>query len=289
MVARDSGWFTELDERGGTGFSLRLGSGGHVHSEQTPFQRIDIYDTDSFGKLMVIDGCTMVSTRDNFLYHEMMSHPVLAHHPEPKTVVVIGGGDCGTLREVLRHPTVERAVQVEIDQRVTRLAEEHFPELCEANNDPRAELLFDDGIAWMANAPAGSVDVIIVDSTDPVGPAEGLFNKSFYQSCLRALGGDGLLIQQSESPLTHVQLMADMHIAMRGAGFATVTPILFPQPIYPSGWWSGSIASKAALSGFRNDATNSFADALQYYTPDMHRGALVLPPYLRRQLGQAGA
>ena len=287
MVARDDGWFTELDERGGSGFALRLGSGGHLHGEQTPFQRIDIYDTDSFGKLMVIDGCTMVSTRDNFLYHEMMSHPVLAHHPNPQTVVVIGGGDCGTLREVLRHPTVTRAVQVEIDERVTRLAEQYFPELCESNSDPRAELLFDDGIAWMQNAEAGSVDVIIVDSTDPVGPAEGLFNRAFYETCLRALGNDGLLIQQSESPLTHTSLMADMHRAMQAAGFAAVTPILFPQPIYPSGWWSGSIGSKTDLGAFRQDATKSFADVLQYYTPDMHRGAMVLPPFLRAALAPA--
>ena len=285
MVARDSDWFTEFDERGGTGFALRLGAGRHLHGDRSDFQTIDIYDTDAFGRLMVIDGCTMVSTRDNFLYHEMMSHPVLAHHPDPQTVVVIGGGDCGTLREVLRHDTVQRAVQVEIDERVTRLAEEHFPELCAANDDPRAELLFDDGVAWMRNAPAGSLDVIIVDSTDPIGPAEGLFNQAFYASCLRALGEDGLLIQQSESPLTHTELMRDMHSAMRAAGFASVHPVLFPQPIYPSGWWSGSIASQqAALPALRPDATKGFAEALRYYTPAMHEAAMTLPPFLSRAL-----
>lgn len=286
MVARDSDWFTELDERGGTGFGLRLGPGRQLHSERTAFQTIDIYDTDSFGRLMVIDGCTMVSTRDNFLYHEMMSHPVLAHHPDPQTVVVIGGGDCGTLREVLRHDSVQRAVQVEIDERVTRLAEQYFPELCEANDDPRAELLFDDGVAWMAAAAPGSVDVIIVDSTDPVGPAEGLFNRAFYASCHRALGPDGLLIQQSESPLTHTGLMRDMHDAMRAAGFAGVHPVLFPQPIYPSGWWSGSIAGKAQrLPPARAEATSAFAAALRYYTPAMHTAAMTLPPFLQRALG----
>ncbi len=151
------------------------------------FQTIEIYDSTDWGKLMVIDGCTMVTTRDNFLYHEMMSHPALFTHPRAKRVVIIGGGDCGTLREVLKHDEVESAVQVEIDERVTRLAEQYFPELCESNKlDPRAQLLFIDGIQWMADCEGRiALDVIIVDSTDPIGPAEGLFNEAFYQSCLK--------------------------------------------------------------------------------------------------------
>src|SRR5690606_27420445 len=144
----------------------------------------------------VIDGCVMLTSRDNFLYHEMMSHPALFTHSNPRRVVVIGGGDCGTLREVLRHKEVEQAVQVEIDERVTRLAEQYFPELCESNHDPRAQLVFGDGIQYMKDCAPDSVDVVIVDSTDPVGPAEGLFNEAFYASCLRALRQGGLLVQQ---------------------------------------------------------------------------------------------
>ncbi len=126
----------------------------------------------------------MLTARDNFIYHEMLSHPALFSHPSPEHVVIIGGGDCGTLREVLKHDGVTRALQVEIDERVTRLAEEFFPELCASNSDPRAEFLFDDGIQWMKDADPGSVDVIIVDSTDPIGPAEGLFTEAFYRDCL---------------------------------------------------------------------------------------------------------
>ena len=173
----DSNWFSEFYEPGGSAFGLKIRA--KLHEEQSAYQRIEIYDTETFGHLMVIDGCVMLTQRDNFLYHEMMAHPALFSHAAPRRVVVIGGGDCGTLREVLRHEGIQHAIQVEIDERVTRLSEQYFPELCEANHDPRAELRFEDGIAWFANAPAASADVVIVDSTDPVGPAEGLFSEPF--------------------------------------------------------------------------------------------------------------
>ena len=197
----DRSWFTEPMESTGTAFSLK---GEKLHEEQTPYQKIEIWKTETFGYLMTIDGCTMVSTRDNFLYHEMMSHPALNSHPNPETVVIVGGGDCGTLREVLKHPEVKSATQVEIDERVTRLSEQYFPELCDKNSDPRATLFFGDGIQWMKDAAPGSIDLIIIDSTDPVGPAEGLFGKKFYLDCIKALKPTGLLVQQSESPLLHL-------------------------------------------------------------------------------------
>ena len=174
----------------------------------------------------------------------MISHPVLFTHAAPKRVVIIGGGDCGTLREVLKHPGVESATQCDIDEQVTRMAEKHFPELCESNGDPRAELLFDDGVAYMANCPAGSVDVVIVDSTDPVGPAEGLFNKAFYESCFKALKDDGILVQQSESPLVLLDLINEMRAEMGKAGFSSFKTLPFPQPCYPTGWWSVTLARK---------------------------------------------
>ena len=228
----------------------------------------------------------MLTGRDNFLYHEMMSHPVLFTHSNPKRVVVIGGGDCGTLREVLRHREVESAVQVEIDERVTRVSEQFFPELCESNDDPRAQLLFDDGIAYMRNAAAESIDVVIVDSTDPVGPAEGLFNESFYQSCLRALRPGGILVQQSESPLAQVSLIRQMRQLMRQVGFSAVRTLPFPQPAYPTGWWSCTMARKGAdLSGFRERGAHSKPFPTRYYSADIHRAALVLPEFVREALG----
>jgi spermidine synthase len=276
------GWFTEVYPHHGSAFSLKVKA--KLHEEQSSFQRIAIYDTDWFGKLMVIDGCTMVAERDNFLYHEMMTHPVLYTHPSPRRVWVIGGGDCGSLREVLRHPEVSQALQIEIDERVTRLAERYFPELCAANQDPRAQLLFIDGIQWVRDAEADSVDVIIVDSTDPVGPAEGLFNEGFYRECFRCLGPDGILVQQSESPLFHADLIEAMHRTMRRAGFADTRTFYFPQCIYPSGWWSGTMAGKTMLSGFREADAESRPFATAYYNVAVHRSAFAAPEFLLNRL-----
>ena len=281
MSTQDNSWFTEQHDYSGSSIGFRVTR--RLHSEQTPFQSIEIYDSTDWGKLMVIDGCMMVTTRDNFFYHEMMSHPTLFTHANPKRVVIIGGGDCGTLREVLRHDSVESAIQVEIDERVTRLAEKYFPELCESNNDPRAQLLFIDGIKWMAECAPETLDVIIVDSTDPIGPAEGLFNATFYQSCLRALKPDGILVQQSESPLVHLPLLQSIRGAMTNAGFESLCTLTFPQPCYPTGWWSATLARKQGdLSAFRESNVTNKNFATEYYNLDMHKAALAQPEFLKR-------
>jgi len=228
----------------------------------------------------------MLTTRDNFLYHEMMSHPALFTHPDPKRVVIIGGGDCGTLREVLKHKGVASATQCDIDEQVTRMAEKWFPELCDSNHDPRAELLFDDGIAYMANCPAGSVDLVIVDSTDPVGPAEGLFNKAFYDSCFRALKDDGILVQQSESPLVLLDLIKAMRTEMGKAGFTTFKTLPFPQPCYPTGWWSCTLARKGGNFDFRAVDARAKTFETKYYTADIHQGASASIPFVAAALGE---
>lgn len=283
-MVNDSGWFTEVYPRHGSAFSLKVIE--KLAEEQTPFQRIEIFETEWFGTLMVIDGCTMVSDRDNFLYHEMMTHPALYTHPNPARVWIIGGGDCGSLKEVLRHPEVKKAVQIEIDERVTRLAEQFFPELCTSNNDPRAELLFIDGIQWVKDAPADSVDLIIVDSTDPVGPAEGLFNEAFYRECFRCLGENGILVQQSESPLFHADLIQAMHGTMRRAGFSDTRTFFFPQCIYPSGWWSGTMAGKGELSGFREADARAKSFETAYYNAEVHRAAFAAPEFFKGLTGR---
>lgn len=276
-------WFTERATEGGLALSLRTAQ--RLHHEQSEFQTIEVYETTDFGNLMVIDGYVMLTGRDNFLYHEMMTHPALYTHAHARRVAVVGGGDCGTLREVLKHPEVEEATQVELDERVTRVSEQFFPELCESNGDPRATLRFGDGIAWMADAAADSLDVIIVDSTDPIGPAEGLFNQPFYESCLAALGNGGILVQQSESPLIHRDLIRSMHEHMRAAGFNAVRTFTFPQPTYPSGWWSGTMARKGAnLDGFRERAASDRPFRTEYYSAAVHRASLELPVFLKEAL-----
>ena len=231
---------------------------------------------------MVIDDFIMLTSRDNFLYHEMMSHPVLYTHPVPKRVVVIGGGDCGTLQQVLLHPEVEQVTQVEIDERVTHLSEKYFPELCTSNNDPRAELLFADGLKWMKEAEPGSVDVIIVDSTDPIGPAEGLFTAKFFSDCHRALGKEGLLVQQSESPLLHLEsIIKPLKKAMRDGSFTHTHTLQFPQPCYPSGWWTATMAGKNKLDDFREMDAQEKLFITKYYNADIHRAALATPELLK--------
>jgi len=281
----DDKWFTEISASSGSAFSLKLTD--KVHEEQTPFQLIAIYETATFGTLMVIDDCIMLSDRDNFIYHEMMSHPVLFSHPDPKNVVIIGGGDCGTLREVLKHAGVEKVRQIDIDERVTRLAERYFPDLCDSNHDHRAELQFIDGIQWMADASPGSIDIIIIDSTDPVGPAEGLFGLPFYKNCYRALNDNGLLIQQSESPLIHGHIIKQMYHAFQGAGFSRIATLHFPQCVYPSGWWSATVAAKpgaGGLSDFRiQDALHKPFET-DYYNMAIHQAALAVPEFFKRAL-----
>jgi spermidine synthase len=277
-----SEWFTEQVPAAGTAFSLKIKN--KLHEEQSEFQFLEMYETETFGNLMVIDGCTMVSTRDNFFYHEMMSHPALYTHPNPKTVWIIGGGDCGTLREVLKHPSVEHAVQIDIDERVTRLAEIYFPELCESNGDPRADLKFIDGIKWVKDAAPNSVDIIIVDSTDPVGPAEGLFSAAFYRDCAACLTENGMVIQQSESALLHLKLIGEMRAAMNSAGFDHLQTLFFPQCLYPSGWWSATIASKSDLSNFREqDAANKPFETI-YYNVDIHKASLAQPEFFKKAM-----
>ena len=279
----DSLWFTETHHDQGSAFSIKVFA--RLHDEQTEYQHIEIYETEWFGNLMVIDGCIMLTARDNFIYHEMMSHPALFTHPDPREVVIIGGGDCGTLREVLKHPGVRHALQVEIDERVTRLSEQYFPELCVANDDPRAEFYFGDGIRWMKECAPGSVDVIIVDSTDPVGPAEGLFTRDFYRDCLRALGGHGILVQQSESPLYHMHIINPMRKAIRDAGFADVQTLFFPQATYPSGWWSATMAGKQELERqLRLQAAQDKTFDTSYYNAGVHRAALTAPEFFHKAL-----
>lgn len=284
MSTLDQHWFTEAFTSEGSAFSLKITE--KLDSVKSEFQEIDIYNTEHFGKLMVIDGCTMVSSRDNFLYHEMMAHVPLFTHPNPEHVVIIGGGDCGALHEVLKHPGVKQAWQVDIDEMVTRMAEKHFPELCKSNHDPRATLLFDDGIRFIAEAEPESFDVIIIDSTDPVGPAEGLFAVDFYKNCAKALKQDGLVIQQSESPLYHTQsIIRKIHDDMSAAGFASSHTFPFPQPLYPSGWWSCTLAKKSGdARQFREQDALNKPFATQYYNAGIHKAGLALPEFMKQAL-----
>ena len=277
-------WYTEIYPDDGAAFSLSIKD--RIHEEQTEYQYLEIFETEKFGRLMTLDGLVMLTDRDNFIYHEMMTHPALFTHPDPKRVAVIGGGDCGCVKEVLKHP-VESVIQIELDERVTRVSEEYFPGLCTGNSDPRASFEFTDGIKWMEQAADGEYDIIIIDSTDPVGPALGLFSTEFYRTCHRALSDQGVLIAQSESPLFHQHIILDVNRNMKAAGFAHRAVLQFAQCVYPSGWWTATLASKAvAPTEFRETAAQGKDFDTSYYNAAIHRGAMAQPEFLRKQLAE---
>ncbi|MGD8429129.1 MAG: polyamine aminopropyltransferase [Ectothiorhodospiraceae bacterium] len=277
----DDNWFSEAFDSEGVAFSLRLTD--KLHDEQTPWQRIQVWQTSHWGRLLTLDGCVMVTDRDNFIYHEMLTHPALFSHGDPRRVLIIGGGDCGTLREVLKHPGVESAVMVDIDERVIRVSEQYFPDLTQSNGDPRAELRFEDGLAYVRDAAAETFDVVLIDSTDPVGFAEGLFGAPFLADIHRILCPGGIVAQQSESPLLHGDtLIRRLHDSLREAGFTSRALLPFPLPSYPSGWWSATLAGKGTnVAEFREVAAQKREFETRYYNEGVHRGALQLPEFLR--------
>lgn len=284
MSKLEGDWKFEVVDEMGAAFGLKVR--GKLHDEQTPWQHLEVYETEHWGNLMVLDDVFMLSSLENYLYHEMMSHPALFTHPDPKRVVIIGGGDCGTLREVLKHPGVDSVTQIDIDEAVTRASERFFPELCDANADERATLLFDDGIKWMREAATGSADIIIVDSTDPIGPGTGLFGPEFIADCHRVLSEQGIMVGQSESPFYHMDLMQNYHRAMIAAGFSERRSLLFPQPVYPGGSITCTLASKGlALDDFRFEEAAAKTFPTRYYNAEIHRGALAQPEFMKEALG----
>ncbi|PWV64882.1 polyamine aminopropyltransferase [Plasticicumulans acidivorans] len=284
-MALDSSWFSDVFEDAPSAFSLKVTS--KLHEEQSPFQKIEVYQTRGWGRMLAIDGIIMLTERENFLYHEMLAHPALYAHPQPRRVLIIGGGDCGTLHEVLKHPGVERVVQCDIDEAVTRAAVQFFPALTESNADARAELVFEDGVKYVEDSADGSWDLVIVDSTDPFGPSTGLFAEPFLRQVVRVLAADGLYVQQSESPMFQLEdCIVPMHRNLRAAGFAEATELHFPQPVYQSGWWSAAFAAKRAGGTHAFDAARESAQPFvtDYYNADIHRAALAQPNFVRRAL-----
>lgn len=278
----DTSWFSDVFADAPSAFSLKVTR--KLHEEQSPFQKIEVWETEGWGRMLAIDGIIMLTERENFLYHEMLAHPALYAHPAPERVLIIGGGDCGTLREVLKHKGIQRVVQCDIDEAVTRAAVQFFPVLTEANADPRAELVFEDGVKYVADSADGAWDLILVDSTDPFGPSTGLFSEPFLREVVRALAADGLYVQQSESPIFQLEdCILPMHRNLRAAGFAEATELHFPQPVYQSGWWSAAFAARQPGALARRDDARAPVEC-DYYNADMHRAALAQPQFVRRAL-----
>jgi spermidine synthase len=273
-------WFTERQTED-LALSLRLEE--TLWRTSTPYQELLVARTRAFGRMLVLDGTVQLTERDEFFYHEMLVHVPLAAHPSPRRVLVIGGGDGGTVREVLRHPGIEGVDLVEIDAAVTEAARRFLPDLAGALADPRVTVRHVDGIAFVRAASDASYDVVLVDSTDPVGAAQGLFDEAFYRDVARVVGPSGILTAQSESPLLHLGLIARMAHGMRAA-FGHARLYLTPVPTYPSGLWS-FLAASASVDVTRPRSVPALTGT-RYYTAAMHEAAFVLPPFVTESLGE---
>jgi spermidine synthase len=253
-----------------------------LHEEKTPHQDITVYETETFGRLMTMNNIPVLTSRNSFIYNEMMAHPILFNHPNPKDVAIVGGGNCGTLKEVLKHDTVKQVMQVESDERVTRVSEKYFPELCEENNDSRATFLFEDVITYMQKVESESLDVIILDTTDPVGQAKYLFQETFYRNCLNALREGGMIVGQSGSPLMTMAILTDICAEMRKADYTEIQTIQFPAATCPSGWWTATMARKGQKFGdFREQMARHKPFDTRYYNADIHKACSAMPQFMQ--------
>lgn len=251
--------------------------------EMTPYQRLEIFENEALGRVMTLDGCMMLTDAHEFTYHELLVHPALLAHPEPKRVLVIGGGDGGTLREVVKHPSVEEAVLCEIDQAVIDASRLYFPETAKGLDHPKSTLYVGDGIEYIRKYK-NSFDVVIVDSTDPVGFAEGLFRQPFYADVKGALRGQGIFVQQSESPFFVPEPWKKISSELR-ASFKNVNIYGGAIPMYPSGYWTFAISSDELDPWTHFDPKRAAAlPDLKYYTPEHQRAAFVLPAFARKLL-----
>ena len=277
--------FTESYEQD-TFFTIQTTA--HLHSERSPYQQIDIYDSKTFGRFLTLDGFMMLTEKDEFIYHDMITHVAMAVNPMIKRVLIIGGGDGGTAREILRYPTIESVDLVEIDERVVRLCQIYLPQTaCKLDNDTRLHLFFEDGVAFVAKAPNAHYDLILVDSTDPIGPGEGLFTHHFYAQCARILSEKGILINQHESPYYEKDAceMRRSHQKIK-AHFPIAKVYQFHMPTYPSGHWLFGFASKKLdpILDLQRDTWKAFNLYTKYYNLDLHIGAFMLPTYVKEGL-----
>ncbi len=274
-------WLAE-EHQGTVKLSFKVRRG--LFSGQSRFQRIDVVETCGHGNMLVNDGVVMLCERDEFVYHEMIAHVPLFVHPSPRRVLIIGGGDGGTAREVLRHKQVERVVMVEIDEMVVAACREHLPAVSCALDDPRMTLLIEDGVRYVAETRE-RFDVVIVDSTDPVGPAEPLFNRQFYRNAAGILSDDGILVTQAESAYYDRELQRPM-LADQRPFFDRLHLYLYSNLTYPGGLWSFGFASKGPCP-VKDFDPQRVADAglqMRYYTPGVHFGAFMLPGFVQQNL-----
>lgn len=282
-------WFTERNDT----IALSLKHDGKLYEAQSEFQKVEVYKTQAYGNMLTLDGMVMCTEKDEYVYHEMITHVPMLSHPGIKRALVIGGGDGGTVRELLKHQQIEEVVMVEIDDKVVEASKLHLPSISSAFDHPKLKLIIDDGIAYVEKAANESFDLVIVDSTDPIGPGEGLFTAAFYNQVHRVLTQDGVMITQSESPRFNSKVFREIFECYKSIfGETQVHCYLAYIPTYPTGMWSFSFSSKGnvhPLKDLDQDRIEQFTsnNDLNYYTADIHQAAFALPAFVRKMLKEA--
>lgn len=279
-------WYTE-EWTENVRFSIKVDR--HLFEGKSEFQRIDVFDSEEFGKFLTIDGLMMVTYKDEFIYHDMITHVPMATNLNIKKVLVIGGGDGGTVRELSRYPKIEKIDMVEIDKMVVDVSKEYI-DICSCKlDDKRVNLYFEDGVKFVKEAYDKSYDLIIVDSTDPIGPGEGLFSNDFYRDCYRILTDDGILVNQSESPYFEFNVKEMKRANDKLKGIFPISKVYQAHiPTYPSGHWLFGFASKK-LDPIKNqdrDGWEKLNLKTKYYNSDIHLGSFMLPQYVKEMLNE---
>ncbi len=280
-------WFTDRDEN--IALSIRH-KGEPLFREKSPYQLVEIFDTYKYGRMLTVDKMVMCSERDEAAYHEMIIHVPMLANPQIKKVLVIGGGDGGSVREILKYPQVESVTMVEIDEAVIRASREFLPSLSSALDNPKLDLIVGDGIEYLKQVNDESFDFIVIDSSDPVGPSVGLFSHDFYKDVYRALTPDGVMSAQSESPRFNQAAFVDLvHCLQNIFGIADVHPYLAFIQTYPTGMWSFSYCSRGAkhpVASLNEEKAIAFAEQhdLHYYNNDVHKAAFCLPTFIKKLL-----
>ena len=276
-------WFVE-NHSPNVQFSMKVIE--HLYTGKSEFQKIDVLQTAEFGRVLTLDGLVMVTEKDEFIYHDMITHVPMATNPDIKKVLVIGAGDGGTIRELSKYDSIEHIDMVEIDEMVVDVCREFLPQTASKLDDPRVHLHFEDGLKFVRSRN-DEYDLIIVDSTDPFGPGEGLFTREFYGNCYKALNDDGILVNQHESPFYEEDALGMQRAHKRITGFFPVCKVYqLHIPTYPSGHWLFGFASKKfdPIKDLNADAWNQLGLQTKYYNTDIHVGSFALPNYVKEQL-----
>lgn len=272
-------WYTE-EQTDSVRFSIKVDK--PLYTGQSEFQRIDVFHSKEFGNFFTLDGLIMVTEKDEFIYHDMIVHIPMATNLKIKNVLVIGAGDGGTVRELTRYESIENIDMVEIDKMVVDVCREYFPQTACKLDDPRVHLFFEDGLRFV-RSKENTYDLVIVDSTDPFGPGEGLFTKEFYGNCYKALKADGILVNQHESPYyeEYAKSMQKAHKRIEEL-FPVCRVYQAHIPSYPSGHWLFGFASKTydPLTDIDEQAWNKLGIKTRYYNTDIHKGCFALPNYV---------